>query len=199
MKSNTRLWPMLVMSLALSAGTTGAWAADTAPAPVTTDVQAPAATPGPAKMLVALVVSDELKSSKWGEKSWGGKGVNNLSDAIVSHATAMLSDMGDDARTVTPSDRIEGAQYYVTPVIKRAEQAPGTFAWSKDRYTLALEWRVTDAKGATILLDTVVGEGTAAGGNTFTAHDQAIKIFKLLMDDTCTKSRALLTPVLVRP
>jgi hypothetical protein len=70
------------------------------------------------------------------------------------------------------------------------------FAWSKDRYTLVLEWRVTDAKGSTVLLDTVIGEGTGAGGNAFSAHDQAIKIFKALMDDTFAKSRALLTPAL---
>ncbi len=203
MKTIAHFWPLVVTVLVLAVGAaspaTSAWAADAGAPPAAPDAQASAGPQSPAKLQVALVVSDELKSSKWGEKSWGGKGVNNLSDAIVSHTTAMLGDMGAEVRTATPSDHIDGVQYYVTPVIKRAEQALGMFAWSKDRYTLALEWRVTDVKGSTVLLDTVVGEATGTGGNTFTAHDHAIAIFKDLMDDTFTKSRTLLTPVLVRP
>jgi hypothetical protein len=196
MRSKIRL---LAIALALATAPAASALAQDAQAPAAAPATTPSPAPATSKMRVALVVTDELRSSKWGEKSWGGKGVNNLSDAVVSHSTAMLSDMGADVRPATATDKIDGVQYYVTPVIKRAEQSIGMFAWSKDRYTLALEWRVTDDKGSTVLLDTVVGEATGTGGNAFTAHDHAIKIFKDLMDDTFTKSRTLLTPVLVHP
>ena len=195
------LWSMFgALALATSA-MAGDEPANTAAAPTTAAAQSPAQ---PAtRALVAIVVTQPLKDAKW-NREWGamftgGKKVNNLAEAIAGQTQAMLTDMGLDSKVVDPADKPDGVRFYLTPQVKQAQQTTGVFAFSRVSDTLVVEWRVTDAAGATQLLDTVVSTGESAIGNVFTADGESKLRFQRLMDDFTAKSKTLLTPALTHP
>ena len=190
----------LALLCALAAGSP-ALAGD-APASAAPAASAPASAAPPAtRPLVAIVVTDDLKAAKW-NREWGdqlfsgGKMVNDLATAISTQAQTMLGDMGYDAKIIAASDKLDGAQFYVTPVIKQNNQTTGMFAFSRVSDTIVLEWRVTDGAGGTLLVDSVEGVGTSAEGNVFTASGESKTRFKRLMEDLFGKSKTLLTPAL---
>jgi hypothetical protein len=199
----------LLLTLGLLAAATSAMAGDqpsanTAAAPAATpaaDTTAPA--PPATRPLIAIVVTEPLKDAKW-NREWGsmftgGKKVNDLSEAITGQTQAMLGDMGFDSKVVDPTIKPDGARFYLTPVVKQAQQTTGVFAFSRVSDTLVVEWRVTNAAGDTQLLDTVVGTGESAIGNVFTAESESKLRFQRLMDDLFGKSKTLLTPALTHP
>lgn len=170
-----------------------------APQPAATTPEAPPA----ARPLVAIVVTPELKAAKWnrewGEIITGGKSVDDIADAITGQTQTMLTAMGFNSKIVAPSDKLDGARFYLTPNVKQSQETTAVFAFSKVSDTMVVEWRVTDPGGGTLLLNSVVGTGTSAAGNMFTAHDEAKTRFQRLMEDLFGKSKTLLAPVLTHP
>ena len=162
-----------------------------------------AASPPAVRSFVAIVVTQPLRDAKW-NREWGamftgGKKVNNLAEAVSLQTQAMLDEMGFDSKVVGASEKLDGARFYLTPTIKQAQQTTGVFAFSRVSDTLVVEWRLTDASGATLLLDTVVGTGESAIGNVFTADGESKLRFGRLMDDLTAKSKTLLAPALSHP
>jgi hypothetical protein len=175
----------------------------TPPAAQPTESQSPTAQPPTTRGLVAIVVTQPLKDAKW-NREWGamftgGKKVNDLAEAITLQTQAMLTEMGFDSKVVDPSEKPDGVRFYLTPVIKQAQQTTAVFAFSRVSDTLVVEWRVANPAGDTQLLDTVVGAGESAIGNVFTAQSESKLRFQRLMDDLSAKSKTLLAPVLTHP
>jgi hypothetical protein len=165
---------------------------------------APPPSPTPAtRPLVAIVVTQQLKDARWnrewGEWITGGRRVNDLADAITGQTQTMLTAMGYDSKVVDSTDKLDGARFYVTPIITQNQQTSALFALSRVTDTIVLQWRVADPAGGTLLLDTVTGVGESAEGNTFTAGSEARLRFKRVMDDLFAKSQTLLAPVITHP
>ena len=174
------------------------------PPPGANAAAAPPAAPTPAtRPLVAIVVTQQLKSAhwnrEWGEWITGGKQVNDLASAISGQTQVMLTAMGYDSKVVGETDELDGARFYVTPIITQNQQTSAVLAFSRVTDTIVLQWRVADPNGGTLLLDTVTGVGESAEGNTFTAGSEARLRFHRVMDDLFAKSKTLLTPVLPTP
>jgi hypothetical protein len=178
-------------------------AASPTPPPTAAPPAPPAATPPATRPLVAIVVTQELKDARWnrewGEFITGGKQVNDLADAITGQAQAMLATMGYDSKVVSSMDKLDGAKFYLTPIVTQNQQTSAVFALSRVTDTIVLQWRIADAGGGTLLLDTVTGVGESAEGNVFTASSEAKLRFHRVMDDLFGKSQTLLAPVLTHP
>jgi len=91
-----------------------------------------------------------------------------------------------------------GVSLQVVPRVVRMEWANGIHS-ARDRvFDLALEWRVVNGTGQTILVETVIGEGSANIGSAFSAHSNLNNARGNLMEDTFKKSQARLEPELRR-
>ena len=205
------LWLSPVAALAQPA--TGADASNsaapanaTAPTPPPVAAQAPPA-PAAGPLTVALVITPEFKAIVWNHDSalmrpfYAQGKENNIGQATADALVAMLQTMGLNAQVVASTDeagKVAGAAYTLAPTIQRYEQHnEGITTFAPFTETMALQWTVTDSKGANVLLDTVLGSATGHLGNNFIANSRAQKIENDLLADVTTKSTALLKPVLV--
>jgi hypothetical protein len=165
----------------------------TVPQPTFTNAAASAEQPD---SVVALVIKADLRTAKWSETMMGDTYEAPLGDALTAGAKQMLLGMFKTVETVQTPGGLPTAVYYVTPTMQRIEHTRGLWAWNDQVFTMAVEWRVTDQAGQTVLLDTIISEGRGPQGNGFTIRSETRDALGRLMNDTFTKARARLEPVL---
>lgn len=91
---------------------------------------------------------------------------------------------------------VPGAKYYVSLSLQRIEHTAASWAFGEQVLTMAIEWRVTNQAGQTILADTIISEGRGRQGNIYTYKGDTRAVLGRLMDDTFAKARDRLAPVL---
>jgi hypothetical protein len=192
--------------------------------PPAADSSAPAAPPSPAPAVpvaptaapaasaqahipVVLVITPELRAIQWTHSPELLRPMYQLGDANdIGAATDvaiedLLKPMPLDVTVVASADEAQkaaGALYVLTPTIQRYEEHnQGITTFAPFVETVVVQWKVVDAKGNTVLLDTAVATATGKLGNNFIAADRAKKIETQMLDDLKAKSTALLQPVLV--
>jgi hypothetical protein len=176
--------------------------APSTPAPTPTAPPAPP-TSAPASQAVVLYIAPEISDRKWSKASPLFRPIFLLDDNLndVGHTlqlrlSSLVNSVSPGATVVTSPEPNSGAKFYVVPTIKRLDQISGMFAWDDLSYVIELEWRVTDANGAVVLLDTVKGEAKGKFGTSFTAATNARRIEGEMLDKAMADSEALLKPVL---
>jgi len=126
-----------------------------------------------------------------------------IGQATVVALEDLLNKMALDVHVVASPDeaqKVSGVTYVLEPTLQRYEEHnQGITTFAPFVETVVVQWKVTDAKGATVLLDTVLATATGKLGNNFIAADRAQKIENQMLDDLKAKSTALLQPVLVSP
>jgi hypothetical protein len=193
---------------AASASAPDAQAPTTPPAsPPPAAAAAPAAAGAP--IPVALVITPEFKAVVWSHASELMRpmyllgDVNNLGKATSLTLEQTLKAMGLDVHVVESADeaqRLSAISYVLTPTIQRFEEHnKGLTTFAPFEETIVVQWKVVDAKGNTVLLDTALATAIGKLGNNFVAAEHAKAIEKKMLADLQDKSTALLHPVLVNP
>jgi hypothetical protein len=148
--------------------------------------------------IVALVVTPDLKAARWSQKL----GMVDdplevpMGDALIGGSKQMLSGMFRAVEIVPAPAGVPAARYYVIPTMVRMEKTPAPLGVNDQKFTLAVEWRVIDADGRTVFVDTIISEGRGPVGNVFTKTGDLRDVLRLLLNDTFAKAQAKLMPVL---
>jgi hypothetical protein len=175
-----------------------------------TAAAAPAAPPAVAmqpRIPVALVITPDLKAIVWTKTPellrpmYQVGDVNDLGQATEDACVDLLKTMALDVHVVASPDEaqtVSGARYFLVPTIQRYEEHnQGLTTFAPFVETIVVQWKVTDAKGNTVLLDTVLATATGKLGNNFISATRAENIEDKMLADLKTKSTALLQPVLI--
>jgi hypothetical protein len=175
-----------------------------------TSPPAPTASPTvvtPPRTSVALVITPELRAIVWSHTPellrpmYEVGDVNNLGQATESALEDLLKTMALDVHVVASPEeaqKVSGASYVLVPAIQRYEEHnQGLTTFAPFVETIVVQWKVTDAQGNTVLLDTALASATGKLGNNFIAATRAQDIQNKMLADLKTKSTALLQPVLV--
>jgi hypothetical protein len=149
-----------------------------------------------------LYIAPEITNRKWSTAPALFRPVfllddnlNNVGQVLQSRLSSLVTSLSPGV-TVVASPQPSGATLYIVPTIKRLDQISGMFAWDDLSYVIELEWRVTDANGAVVLLDTAKGEAKGKFGTAFTAGANGERIEGAMLDQAMANSEALLKPVL---
>ena len=121
--------------------------------------------------------------------------LNNVGETMHQRLSALITSLSPSATVVDSPQAGGGARLYIVPTVKRLDQISGMFAWDDLQYVIELEWRVTDASGAVVLLETVKGEAKGKFGTSFTAAANAQRYEDEMLDKAMADSAALLKPV----
>jgi len=155
-----------------------------------------AATAERSDAVAALVVTPDLRAAKWSESMMGDTFEAPLGDALIAGAKQLLLDMFSTVEVVPTPGGISKALYYVAPTMLRIEHTQAAWAFGEQVFTMAVEWRVTDRDGQTVLVDTIISEGRGRQGNVFTYKGDTKTTLGRLINDTFAKAEGKLSPVL---
>jgi hypothetical protein len=192
-------------ALAQSAGSTQS--ADAALAALAPLPAPSASSTGPiqGRATVALVITPEMKGTVWTHTPellrpmYELGDVNNIGQATGTALEDTLDAMALDVHVVASQDEassVPGVNYILVPTIQRYEEHnQGLTTFAPFVETIVVQWKVMDAKGNTLLLDTVLASSTGELGNNFIAASRATDIEHRMLHELKTKSTMLLQPV----
>jgi hypothetical protein len=173
--------------------------ATTAPSPTAPSTSSPPA----ASQSVVLYIDPEITKRKWSNAPMlfrpiflADENLNDVGQNVHQRLSALVTSLSPGATVVDSPQPGSGARLYIVPTVKRLDQISGMFAWDDLSYVIELEWRVTDASGAVVLLETVKGEAKGKFGTSFTAAANAQRYEDEMFDQAMANSKALLKPVL---
>jgi hypothetical protein len=154
---------------------------------------------------VALVITPEMKGTEWTHTPELLRPMYQLGDANkIGQATGTaledaLDAMALDVHVVASPDQassVPGVNYILVPTIQRYEEHnEGLTTFAPFVETVVVQWKVMDAKGNTLLLDTVLASSTGELGNNFIAAGRATDIEHKMLHELKAKSTTLLQPV----
>lgn len=140
---------------------------------------------------VRLQLTDAFSQYNWEHKTGLGDTFRmQLGPALREHAEGMMKSLYQDVDLVNDNanDASTDAKLVFTPRVVSVERAIGMTAFSKSRIVIDLEWKVTNAKGKLVWIQTIQGVGEANTGNMFTHKAEARKQGKRAVEDLFKKS-----------
>lgn len=141
-------------------------------------------------LAINLCLTEELNAAKWEKHSMGdtfvipigaqlAKNASDLSEILFKHVVVVNTPLPNGTR---PADAV------LTPRVVAIERSMGATAFGESIFTVVLEWKLEDAQGNPIWIDSIKGEGRANTGNVFTHKSNAEKQSEMLLKDLFGKS-----------
>jgi hypothetical protein len=111
-----------------------------------------------------------------------------LGPSVCENARAVISRVFTRAFHDKDGSNYHFKALHVSPTLVYFSQTPMGSAWKEVQTSIALEWRVTDATGRLIWLQTIAGQSEVATGTAFEIETKMAEQVQLAMDDLFTKS-----------
>jgi hypothetical protein len=142
-----------------------------------------------------LVLTDEFASASMVKKMMGDKFVFPIGEPLVVNAEAMAREAFQQV-TVTRGSAANagsGVDCVLTPTLSGAEQGMSAWAFDPVDLTIDVEWRLTDAAGKPLWVQTVRGVTRDNLGNAFTHKKEARQRVNKTIQDLYRKSLLAIT------
>lgn len=137
-----------------------------------------------------LCLTEEFRSTKWEITSMGEKWRISLGDSLVNCATELASYLFTKSQVTSApiGNDAAGIDVILTPRVTDVSRLESGRASTLSRLVVVVEWRLEDAKGKLVWLQSITGEGVAPVGNTISAGKYEGQQVDLLMKDLFKKT-----------
>lgn len=141
-------------------------------------------------LVVALRVSDELRTAKWEKHVMGDTFRIPLGETLSQNAEMIARRLFFKVIVTHTAEELANAKVnaLLTPKMILAERTAGATAFGESIFTIMLEWTLQDTAGNIVWAETIKGEGHARTGNMFTHKRNAQKQINETIQDLFQRS-----------
>lgn len=146
------------------------------------------------RLRVRLVLTRELRATRWERKSMGDTWSVPMGENLCRNSENLCRQLFQEvAVESTAVMGVTNVDAVLTPRVVAVEQSAGAMAWGEAKSVLMLEWSMTDREGKPAWVETVKGEAKTATGNAFTYKGNTEKRVGMMLEQVFLKSHEAMT------